>query len=241
LEMEYLNTKMGMSMAGRKMLDYDSTKKSAKPNDPDIAAMGKMTGAKIEFILDASNRVESVEGIEDLQSRMEGATKNDQSGMLKSLLSADTLKQMMDHAANLPDKAVQPGDSWPVHHEFAMGPLGTMVMDFTNTLNGWEKRNNRWCARIGVDGTIKSKPGDAADSPMPGMKIAVSDGTTSGETWFDLDMGMFVDSTMNQDMKLAITVPTGNPNKKTKKNAAPATQTINSDMHQVLKTTFELK
>jgi hypothetical protein len=241
VEMEYLNTKMSVAAAGKKVVDYDSSKKSEKGTDPGIAAMGKMVGAKIQFILDASNRVESVQGIDDLQGRMTSVIKGDQSGMLKTFLSADTLKQMMDHAASLPGKAVKPGDSWPVQREFSMGPLGTMESDFTFTLNSWEKRNDRWCARIGMDGTMTNKPSDTADTALPGMKIAVSDGTCSGETWFDIDMGMFVETKLNNDMKLAITVPMGPPRKTAKKTEAPKTQTITADMHQAMTTKFELK
>jgi hypothetical protein len=247
VEMQYLRTKMGMAMAGKTMLDYDSAKKSPKDGDATATAFANMVGAKIQFILDAGDKVESVQGVEDLQNRMASLTKNDPSGTMKAMFNADALKQMMDQAANLPGKAVKPGDSWPVHHEYPMGAMGTMVSDFTFTLNGWELRHGRWCARIAMEGTLSTRPGDdaaQADSPMKGMKITVTDGTASGETWFDEDMGMFTDTTLNLDMKLAITIPMPNMAKGKKagnKAAAPTSQTINSDMHQVVKTQFELK
>ena len=165
LEMEYLSLRMKVTGTGRAM-EYNSAKKAAG-DDPALSALGKMVGAKLHFILDAGNHVESVEGTEDLQNRLSPITQGDSTGSMKSLFSADVVKLMMDHARNLPDKAVQPGDTWPVHQEIPMDPLGTMVADYTFTLDGWEQYHGRWCAHIGIAGTLKTRPGDdpAADSP----------------------------------------------------------------------------
>ena len=239
VEMEYLKMKVSASMAGKQMMEFDSSKKAAKDADPATAAIRKLVGAKIQFILDASNRVESVQGVEALQGRLREILKGDQSGTLKSLMGPDALKQMVDHAASLPAKPVKPGDSWPVQREYPLGQLGTLVLDFTNTLTGWEKLHDRWCAKIGVEGTIKSKATDPADAEVNGMSIKVSDGTCSGETWFDIDLGMFVESTLNNDLKMAITVPASRPG--AKKTDAPQTQTISGDMHQTVEFKFSLQ
>jgi len=225
VEFEFLSSHMMMKMGEKVMMDTDSSAKlpNGQPN-PAGDVFKKLSGAKIRIVLDASNQVESVEGIDALQSRLGGGGANDPTGALKSMF-----KQMMNFGRYMPTKAVAPGDTWPVQLEVEMGNMGTMVLDYTYTLKNWELRNDRYCAHIGVEGTIKTKPGD--NPQMPGMNIAIDNGTSSGETWFDLDMGMYVETSLNQEMKMTITVPNrrggGAPN-------APKNMTITGDVNQVI-------
>ena len=242
VEMAYLSTKMASTMNGKTLLAFDSTQKPDTTTDPLAATLGKMVGAKIQFTLDASNVVVAVAGVDELQNRLEGVTKADPTGMLKNLLNEDSLKRNLDFARYLPGKPVQPGDTWPVQQKFSMGPLGTMVANFTYTLNGWEQSHGRWCARIGIDGTLQTQPGDNPDSPIKGMKFTITNGTCSGETWFDLDLGMFVDMTLDQDMKVSVTMPLPAP-RQTGANTPvlPKTMNISGDVHQTITTKYELK
>jgi hypothetical protein len=111
--------------------------------------------------------------------------------------------------------------------EIAMGPLGTMEMNYTVTFQSWEQHGKRTCARLEFQGTLKSKP-DPNAKPA-GMTMTISDGNTSGVSWFDPELGMVIDTTANQDMKMNMTMPV-NP----RGNAAAAgkTQTITSIMKQ---------
>jgi len=229
VEFEFLSSRMLMKMGDKVMFDTDSTEK--KPGNVANSMNGvfkKLIGAKIHFLLDASNRVEKVEGIQDLQSRLSSGKANDPTGAMNSMFKEDYFKQMMDHGRNLPPKAVSPGDTWPVQLEIDMGELGVMDMNYTYTLENWEQRNDRYCARIGIDGTLKVKPGE--NPQTKGMNLAIEGGKSTGETWFDLDLGMFVDTTINQDMKLTITVPNQGRNKAN----APKTQTITGTIDQVI-------
>jgi hypothetical protein len=109
-------------------------------------------------------------------------------------------------------------------------------VDYTFTLQSWEKRNDRYCARIAFEGTTKSKSG--ATSNAQGVAISIQEGKSTGETWFDLDMGMFILTTMNGDMKLNITIP--NP-AAAQKPGTPKTQTITGLLNQNIITKLELK
>jgi CubicO group peptidase (beta-lactamase class C family) len=64
------------------------------------------------------------------------------------------------------------------------------------------KRN---CARIEFQGTAKSVPGTNANPT--GMSMTILDGSFSGVSWFDPELGITIDMTMNQDMKMAMTIP----------------------------------
>jgi hypothetical protein len=225
LELEFLSARMVLKVGDTVKMDTDS----ATSGTGDGSAFGKLAGAKLRFLLGGSNQVEKVEGMENLKARLGSADGNDSSSMMNSMLDEQYFRQIMDHSRGLPGKAVQPGDAWPVQLEIAMGQLGVMVMDCTYNLEGWEKRNGRYCARIGIDGTIKGKPGQ--DMTINGMKLAIDGGKITGSTLFDLDVGMFVDTTMNNDIKMTMTVPV--PKQKNARNM-PKSATISLALNQVI-------
>jgi len=220
VEMEYLSTRMAMEMGGKKLLDYDSDKKPGSD---------KANPIKIQYFLDASNEVERIEGVDELMNRMStGGKSNPGVEMFKSsMFSKDHFKQMMAANRFMPPKPVQPGDTWPVKQNYDMGPLGTLVMDFDCTLQGWEMHGKRNCARIEFQGTAKSTPGTNANPT--GMSMTILDGNFSGVSWFDPELGITIDMTMNQDMKMAMTIPMNG-----RGNAAAHTQTMTNIMSQVI-------
>ncbi|MGA2787749.1 MAG: DUF6263 family protein [Verrucomicrobiota bacterium] len=205
VELEFLAMRMKMDLGGRTMVDYDSDKKSAADSaNPAAALFQKMVGAKLQYFLDASNQVQRVEGIDELRAKMTAGGPNDLSASFKNVFTGNYFKQMMDYSQNLPSKPVQPGDTWPVTREIAMGDLGVMVLNYDMTFQSWEQHGKRNCARLEFQGTIKSRSGQ---NPGPsGMTVDVRDGTTSGVTWFDPELGMFIETTMNQDMKMNMTM-----------------------------------
>jgi hypothetical protein len=88
------------------------------------------------------------------------------------------------------------------------------------------------------DGTIKSKPGETGEmAGMKGMKMNIHDGTSSGEMWFDPDLGMFVDTTMSMDMKMDITMP----NPMGKAGGGAKDMTMQDTTHQDITTKFRLE
>ena len=132
---------------------------------------------------------------------------------------------MIGSSQYMPHKPVQPGDTWPVQLEIAMGPIGTLVMDYTFTFQKWEQLGKRNCARLEFRGTIKSKPDENPASK--GMTMAIQEGNSSGVSWFDPELGIIIDTTMNQDMTMAMTVPV-NVHGKT------ITQAMTNVMHQAI-------
>ncbi len=230
VEMEFLSARMGMEMGGKKLLDYDSAKKTTadKPN-PVADMFGKIVGSKIQFFLDASNEVERIEGVDEMMNRLSSGAPANALAPLKSMYSESYFKQMMSANRFMPPKAVQPGDTWPMKQSFEMGPLGTMVTDFDCTFVSWEMHGKRNCARIEFQGTIKSTPGTNANPA--GMSVSILDSDCSGVSWFDPELGITIDMTMNQDMKMVMNVPAnprGNP------GAAGRMQSITNQMNQVM-------
>jgi hypothetical protein len=121
------------------------------------------------------------------------------------VFSEERFKQMMSANRFIPPKAVQPGDTWPIKQSFEMGPLGTLVTDFGCTFPRWEMHGKRNCARIEFQGTINSTPGTNA---IPGgVSMSTVDSNASGVSWFDPELGMTIEMTMNQDMNMIMNIP----------------------------------
>jgi hypothetical protein len=206
VEMEFLSASVTTEMAGRKT-HYDSEKNSSS-TDPLAKVFGKMVGSKIQYYLDASNRVERVGGIEELGQRISGGGQ--QAAALKGIFTEDYFKQMMDSSRYLPTKPVQPGDTWPMKQDVSLGAaLGTMSLDYTFTFTGWEMHGKRNCARIDFSGSIETSQKGGSSGPM-GMSIDIQNGTSSGIFWFDPEFGVAVDTKMEQDMTMVMVIPARN-------------------------------
>ena len=206
VEMEFLSARMKTTVGSRTALDYDSTSKSTtdKPN-PLKGIYGKIVGSKIRFFLDATNGVERIEGVEEMMSRLQaGATPADLAP-LKSMYTEGYFKQLMQANQFMPPKPVQPGDTWPVQIEMPLGMMGNLELNFDFTFTSWEMHGKRNCARLEFTGTIKSTP-DTNASPT-GMSINILGGDSSGISWFDPDIGMTIDTTINQNMNMVISLP----------------------------------
>ena len=206
VEMEFLSARMKTTLAGRTMLDYDSTRKPAtgKPNPLD-GIFGKIVGSKIRYYLDATNGIERIEGIDEMINRLQAGATPSALLPLKSTFSEGYFKQLMDANRYMPSKAVQPGDTWPVQIEVPIGMMGNLVLNYDFDFKSWEMHGNRNCARLEFSGTIKSTP-DTNASPA-GMSINILGGDFSGISWFDPEIGQTIDTTMNQDMNIVIHLP----------------------------------
>jgi len=207
VEMDFLNAKMTSAMGGKTMVDYDSSKKAAAGAAPDPVGdlLGKVIGSKVQFYLDATNGVERITGTDELTSRLSAGNQQDQLAMMRSMYSEGYLKQTMSAYQILSPNPVQPGDTWPVHFEFTMDKIGTLIVDNTFTFQNWEIHGKRYCARLEFQGTIKSS--ENADIDSKGMSFKILDGTASGSSWFDPELGVTLDTTMNQTINSVITVP----------------------------------
>lgn len=224
IEMDFLSSKMTMKMGDRVLVDYDSAKK-ADPNakDPVSQLFGKIIGSKVQYYLDASNAVERIGGVDEMMARLSTGANPQDMAALKSMFSEGYLKQMMSANLMLPPHAVQPGDTWPVQLEFPMGPLGTMVVNYNFTFRNWEMHGKRECARLEFDGTVSTKNAE----PKAGqMTMTIHDGTAAGTSWFDPDLGITIDTSVSQNFKMTMQVPTG--------GQAAKMQSVEDDMQQTM-------
>ncbi|MFZ0826585.1 MAG: DUF6263 family protein [Verrucomicrobiia bacterium] len=204
VELEFLSIRYRIALGGETVLDYDSTQKSPAPGTNSLTDIyGKLVGSKIRYFLNASNGVERMEGVDELEQRLSSGASAEASALTKLQFGEDYFKQIISGLDRcLPPRAVQPGDTWPFQMEMAMSPFGTVSRNYTVTFQNWEPHWNRNCARLEVQSTVKSKP-DPNSNPA-GTPASSFEGTSSGVSWFDPELGMIIETTANDDMKMVI-------------------------------------
>ena len=230
VEMEFLSMRMKLDQGGKTAIDYDSTKKPSNDRkDPTTATFQKtfqnLIGSKIQYFLDASNHVERIEGVDALVNRLTTSGQGDATAGVKSMFNEGYLKQMIGDSRYLPSKPVQPGDTWPIQLDISMGELGTMEMNYNFTFQSWEQHGKRTCARLEFQGTLKNKPDQ--NSKPAGMTMTIQDGNSSGISWFDPELGIIVETTVSQDIKMTMTMTMNQRGKAT-------TQTMTNIMSQAI-------
>jgi RNA polymerase sigma factor (sigma-70 family) len=234
-EMELLKLRMKLEQGGKAILDYDSENKPSHPgNDPTAATLQKALadamGAKIQFVLNASNRVEKMDGAEALRSRLAANGANGPAAGIKSMFNDGYLRQMIGDSHGLPANPVQSGDTWPAHDDVSLNDLGSIATDYEYTFNNWENHGKRPCARLEFQGTLKGK-----SDPKPGsggMNMSLQNGSVSGVAWFDPGLGLVTDANLNQDITMLMTMPVSVQGKS-------MTITMTNVMHQVIEIKLE--
>ncbi|HKQ38303.1 MAG TPA: DUF6263 family protein, partial [Verrucomicrobiae bacterium] len=231
LELEYESAEIDVTMNGKPVVNLD-TKAEASPvesSNPTLASFRQIVGAKIKFLLDASNRVEKVEGVPEFSAKATAGANPQGRAAMQSMFSEDYFKQMVDSQRSLPPKPVKVGDSWPMRTDIAMAAFGTMHIDMDYTFKGWEQHDKRKCAALDFAGTISATGNTNAN--QPGMSMQIEAGKMGGRTWFDPDLGAIVESSFDQDLLIYISVP----GRASKEGAAMQTITNNTKQKVVIK------
>ena len=231
LELEYESAEVDVTMDGKPVVNLD-TKAEASPlesSNPSLASFRQIIGAKIKFLLDASNRVEKVEGVPEFSAKATAGANPQGRAAMQSMFSEDYFKQIVDAQRSLPPKPVKVGDSWPIKNEMAMPSFGTMIIDVNYTLKGWEDHNKRKCAAIDFVGTLTAKGETNGTQQAQAMSMKIDSGKIAGRTWFDPDLGTTVESAFDQDLLILINMPRGRPSKD---GSPPAMQAITNNTKQ---------
>jgi hypothetical protein len=232
LEMQIGDIEMSVSAGGRDVIAFDSKGEAVGDvENPVASAFRQMVGAKIKYLTDASNRVEKIEGWQELVDALSSKLQGPSRSMVASMFKEEYFKQMAEFGQNLPGRSVRPGESWPVKTDVVMGPMGTATLDLIYTFKGWEQRQNKRLALLVFSGTISSKP--AQGGGAMGMTMSIENGTISGKSWFDPAEGLQVESVMDQNINMSMTMPArATPGKPA---AAGELMTIQNKMSQKIK------
>ena len=114
LEMKFETETMNVSQNGTSVLSFDSLQSPAQDaNNPVAPILRAMTGARLQYFIDANGKVERMEGVDELKKRIAATGQPQTQGAFQQMFSEDTLKRYGSLAEALPGHPVSPGDTWP--------------------------------------------------------------------------------------------------------------------------------
>jgi hypothetical protein len=232
VESEYKRVAMNMTSMGMTM-EYDSDKPNAGGSPLD--AMGAMVGQKFTMIVDESNSIIDVKGVEEMAKAM--GTNPMAAQMSKQFSDKKQLEQMMNTwmAQGFPKTPVKPGDTWPLDVKLDMAGIGSVSFTGTYTLAGYQEYGGHDCAVVDMEGEIKmdfsAAAGDDASEQakmMKAMGMQVKDGKTKSRLYWDNKLSWMRGMDMEQSMSMSM------------KNPADGSE-MTIPMNQNMKMTVEVK
>ena len=211
LEMEILAVELHVTAGERTQINYDSRNKVAREGGPVADVFDKMIGGTIRYLVSPENKVLKVDGIKELFDRLESAPDdpgaNPAAGrrnrgaarggaaMLRGVYNEEVFKQMIE-LSGAPPKAVRVGETWNQTRDVAVPTIGKLLVTMTNTFRGWQEHDGRKCARVDFTGSMTSSEG-TNDGAIP-MQMTLKDGNISGKYWFASDLGVAVETLVDQ-------------------------------------------
>ena len=206
LQLEFTGMNLSSKAGDRVVLSFDSAQDpSGDARNPAASIFRKMIGGRLKYVTDADGRVVSVEGARELSDRVLAGSDPQLKASFSSMYSEGYLKQLCDTARMAPSRGVKPGDSWMMNFNEEMGTIGTLDANVKMKFKDWEQHGDRKCARIESKGEITSTPTGGANGPAAALSIQIEEGTMTGSSWFDPELGMVVDSDSDQNLTLKIT------------------------------------
>ena len=203
LQLEFEGLATEVSEGSRKVFSADSTQDPAQDaKNPVGARLRKMVGARLQYFVNANDKVEKMEGYAELVSRVAGENPWEQTAF-RDLFSENALEKLGSFAEDTtPRRVVKLGDSWAIKLEVPSN-VGILDVDVRCTFKNWEQHANRKCMHIKCTGNFSLQAGPDA----PNLPVKIEKGRFTGDLWCDPELGMMVESALDEDMNLKITRP----------------------------------
>ncbi len=202
LELQALSARMGFKLGDDTILDYNSANQPvADPTNGVAAVFEKIVGSKIRYIVNASNNVEQVKGMDELVQQIQSVPQTDPlTTKVKKIFNAAFFDTFTNNNHLLPPQALQPGDTWSSHFEHPVAGVGIEAWDYKIVFQNWEMHGNHTCARLDLQGTmnVKSDPTLKRDEKVYHPR----DGVAQGISWFDPKLGQVIEIDMKQDLNV---------------------------------------
>ena len=231
VELQHLNFRLESDSDGY-LWRYDSTRSSAADHTEIAKVFKTILRAKVRYILDASNQVERMEGLDELLNRLnlyEGARLKpgmtwDNQALDKVLSRLQTgTRQPLDYAAwglkrmfnedyfkgkldpsYFPGRAVQPGDTWTFSLESRKNQRSFLNVNIARECTVTFRSWEMRGDRLcaRLDFHGIEKTSPQARSETARTISPVAEGIFSGVTWFDPELGRGIEANVSRDFKV---------------------------------------
>ena len=239
MEMEILAVELQVTAGERTQVNYDSRNKVAREGGPVADVFDKMIGGTIRYLVSPENKVLKVDGIKELFDRLESSPEDPAANpaggrrraaarggaaMLRGMYNEEVFKQMIE-LSGAPPKAVRVGETWNHSRDVSAPTVGKLLVVTTNTFRGWQEHDGKKCARVDFTGSMTSTEG-TNDGAIP-VQMTLKDGSISGRYWFAPELGIAVDTSVDQNYTVDMSGQFGrNPNAANEDTSASFTMPI---------------
>jgi RNA polymerase sigma factor (sigma-70 family) len=199
LQLEFARRALEVTDGSRQFV-ADSTQNPAQDaRNPMGAWQRKMVGARMEYFTDANGKVEKMNGYPELVTRVAGNNPQEQAAF-KERFNESILEEYGSIAQDSePRRVVKLGDRWTMKLKVP-SPGGNLNLDIKCVFKSWEQKADHKCMRIAFTGSISAEAGPDAST----LRETIGDGKITGDSWFDPELGMVVESTENGDAQLKV-------------------------------------
>lgn len=199
--------KMKIDIGGNP-INYDSTK-DTNSNSPLADFFKAIVGSEFTVTLSPEYKVVDIKGKDDFLKKLI-QTHQSMEGILKQVLSDDSLKQMADPSfAAIPNKTVKKGESWERTSTLDLGPIGKYENTYKYTYEGQDDKDKN-LANIKVDMTLKYLPPgtnvNAAGLPFTIKTADLRSSESNGTLVFDVKKGQLASSNLHVKLAGKLTV-----------------------------------
>ena len=193
LQLEFESLTVEVSDGSRKTVSADSAQNPAQDaNNPEGAWLRKMVGARLQYFINADGNLDKMEGFQELVKRVAGENPQEQAAF-RNLFNENLIKQFVLIVVDTtPRRVVKLGDSWAPRPEVPTD-FGMFNLDLKSTFKNWEQHADHKCMRIIFTGVFS--PQAVSNTPNPRGKLEKAG--LSGESWFDPELGMVVETTFD--------------------------------------------
>ena len=205
LTQKIIGVKMDIDLGGSKIA-YDTTR-ADYPKNALSDFFGSLKDAEFTATLDEESKVRKVEGCDEFIKKL-SADNPTLGPMLTHLLNDDSLRAMTEMSfAGLPDRRVQPGDSWTRTSKLDLGAAGQWENKFKYTYRGLAGDLDN----ISVESTLKyiAPAAEASGLPFKIKKADLKCTQSNGFVLFDRETGRIVHTEMGLNLEGTLTIEIG--------------------------------
>ena len=189
-------------------MSYDSQNQSGFLEENPLATrLQKMIGARLVFHLTPENTVKRVDGTKEFNSKTSGSgpLRGVASSVVNRFFNVPFFREIVEMSM-LPKTPVKVGEEWKVTRPASGGLLGAgSMMETTYTFRGWQVHDGTNCARIDFTGAFRP-PARTNQSVVRQVVASVvppnsEEGTVKGKSWYEPDVGLAVETIIEQNFK----------------------------------------